>query len=136
MSGPFVDEPTYSWDRIRELPIFMTEGTGADPSLEGSREMAAWMPDRDFLFEYLEVDGDHMAWCRWSGNGCSSSSSNTGSPDAENQGRRIRLTLNGQETVDHTEPDLTIPQTGLVGLQIHGDGQTIVRSRAITIEEL
>ena len=40
MSGPFVDVTTYPFDRIRKLPIFMTEGTGATPSLEGSRAMA------------------------------------------------------------------------------------------------
>ena len=35
MSGPFVDEATYPFERIKRLPIFMTEGT-ATPSLEGS----------------------------------------------------------------------------------------------------
>jgi len=59
MSGPFVDESNYPFDRIRPIPIFMTEGTGATPSLAGSRRMAAWMKDRGFKFEYLEVDGDH-----------------------------------------------------------------------------
>ena len=52
------------------------------------------------------------------------------------EGRRIRLTLNGQQTVDYTEPDPSIPQTGLIGLQIHGDGKALARYRAITIEEL
>ena len=69
MSGPFVDEATYPFDRIRRLPIFMTEGTGATPSLEGSRVMARYMRERGFAFEYLEVDGNHgsmvpMAWPR------------------------------------------------------------------------
>jgi hypothetical protein len=70
MSGPFVDEPTYSWDRIRQLPILMTEGTGATPSLEGSRSMARYMREKSFpKFEYVEVDGDHggmvpMVWPR------------------------------------------------------------------------
>lgn len=69
MSGPFVDEPTYSFERIRQLPIFMTEGTGATPSLEGSRVMARYMREKGFVFEYLEVDGDHggmvpMVWPR------------------------------------------------------------------------
>ena len=53
MSGPFVDEATYPFDRIRRLPIFMTEGTGATPSLEGSRVMARYMRERGFAFEYL-----------------------------------------------------------------------------------
>ncbi len=67
MSGPFIDRETYPFDRIHDLPIFMTEGTGAEPSLAGSRALAAFMRAGDFDFEYLEVDGDHggmvpMAW--------------------------------------------------------------------------
>jgi poly(3-hydroxybutyrate) depolymerase len=69
MSGPFVDQATYPFDRIRRLPIFMTEGTGATPSLEGSRVLARYMRDGGFAFEYLEVDGNHgsmvpMVWPR------------------------------------------------------------------------
>lgn len=69
MSGPFVDAATYPFDRIRRLPIFMTEGTGATPSLEGSRALARYMRGGDFVFEYLEVDGNHgsmvpMVWPR------------------------------------------------------------------------
>lgn len=69
MSGPFVDQATYPFDRIRRLPIFMTEGTGATPSLEGSRVMARYMREGGFAFEYLEVDGNHgsmvpMVWPR------------------------------------------------------------------------
>jgi poly(3-hydroxybutyrate) depolymerase len=69
MSGPFVDAATYPFDRIRRLPIFMTEGTGATPSLEGSRALARHMREGDFVFEYLEVDGNHgsmvpMVWPR------------------------------------------------------------------------
>jgi predicted esterase len=69
MSGPFVDRETYPFDQIRRLPILMTEGTGADPSLEGSRAMARFMRDGDFDFEYVEVDGNHgsmvpMVWPR------------------------------------------------------------------------
>jgi hypothetical protein len=36
------------------------------------------------------------------------------------QGRRIQLWLNGVPTVDYTEPDETLEQKGLIGLQIHG----------------
>ena len=69
MSGPFVDQATYPFDRIKRLPIFMTEGTGAAPSLEGSRAMARYMREGGFAFEYLEVDGNHgsmvpMVWPR------------------------------------------------------------------------
>jgi poly(3-hydroxybutyrate) depolymerase len=59
MSGPFVDEANYPWDRIRKMPIFMTEGTGATPSVAGSRALRDWMKARDFNLEYMEVDADH-----------------------------------------------------------------------------
>ena len=36
------------------------------------------------------------------------------------EGPRIRLFLNGVQTVDYTEKDETIPQSGIIGLQIHG----------------
>lgn len=67
MSGPFVEAKTYPFDRIRPLPIFMTEGTGATPSLAGSRALAKFLRDQKFDFQYLEVDGNHggmvpMVW--------------------------------------------------------------------------
>lgn len=69
MSGPFIDAETYPFDLIRDLPIFVTEGTGAEPSLEGSRALDRFMSQGDFEFEYLEVDGNHgsmvpMVWPR------------------------------------------------------------------------
>jgi predicted peptidase len=67
MSGPFVDAESYPFDRIRNLPLFVTEGTGAAPSLAGSRALAKFMGAGGFDFEYVEVDGDHgsmvpMVW--------------------------------------------------------------------------
>ena len=67
MSGPFIDKESYPFDRIRHLPIFMTEGTGATPSLAGSRALAEFMRAGRFDFDYLEVDGNHgsmvpMVW--------------------------------------------------------------------------
>ena len=35
------------------------------------------------------------------------------------EGRRVRLWLNGVQTVDYTEPDESLEQTGVIGLQIH-----------------
>jgi len=69
MSGPFVDQTVYPFDRIKRLAIFMTEGTGATPSLEGSRALARHLRQGGFAFEYLEVDGNHgsmvpMVWPR------------------------------------------------------------------------
>ncbi|GAB3335422.1 DUF1080 domain-containing protein [Larkinella ripae] len=52
---------------------------------------------------------------------------------AEN--RRIRLYLNGKQTIDYTEPDATIPQTGLIGLQIHGGGKALVYYKDLMLEE-
>ena len=59
MSGPFVQESTYPWERVRRMPIFMSEGTRAPASLAGSREMRDWMKEQGFKLEYQEVDGDH-----------------------------------------------------------------------------
>lgn len=52
------------------------------------------------------------------------------------EGRRIRLRLNGKETVDYTEEDLTIPQTGLIAFQIHGGGKAEVHYKDIILKEL
>jgi hypothetical protein len=52
------------------------------------------------------------------------------------EGRRIRLTINGLQTVDYTEPDQTIPQFGLIGLQIHGGAIAQAFYKDIRIEEL
>lgn len=67
MSGPFIDATTYPFDQIRDVPILVTEGTGAEPSLEGSRALDRFMRAGDFEFRYLEVDGNHgsmvpMVW--------------------------------------------------------------------------
>ena len=52
------------------------------------------------------------------------------------EGKRIRLSINGQQTVDYTEPEGDIPQHGVLGLQVHGGGKTEVSYKDITIEEL
>ena len=52
------------------------------------------------------------------------------------EGRRIRLTLNGRQTVGYTEEDTSIPMSGLIALQIHGGGKAQVAYRNITIVEL
>lgn len=59
MSGPFVDEANYPWDRIRSMPVMMSEGTLALPSVKGSRLMRDWMLQQGFDFEYYEVKADH-----------------------------------------------------------------------------
>lgn len=52
------------------------------------------------------------------------------------EGRWIRIYLNGKQTVDYTEPDASIPQSGLIGLQVHGGGKVEAGYKNITITEL
>ncbi len=62
-------------------------------------------------------------------------------PDAWNEyevqavGKRIVLKLNGTVTVDYTEDDDAIEQTGLIGLQVHSGPPLEVRFRNIRIQE-
>lgn len=51
------------------------------------------------------------------------------------KGRHIQLFLNGVQTVDYTEEDTSIPQTGKIGLQIHGGANTTVWFKDISIVE-
>ncbi len=51
-------------------------------------------------------------------------------------GRRIQIYLNDRQTVDYTESDKSIPQTGLIGLQLHGGGNAEVAYKSIEISEL
>lgn len=51
------------------------------------------------------------------------------------EGRRIRLSINGVETANYTETDATIPQEGVIALQIHGKMVGAVRYRNIRIQE-
>lgn len=56
--------------------------------------------------------------------------------EVRSENRRIRLRLNGQQTIDYTEADPTIPQSGLIGLQIHGGGKAEVWYKYIVMQEL
>jgi hypothetical protein len=59
---------------------------------------------------------------------------------------RLRFKLEGSEgftiagvqfqRADYTETNGSLPQTGLIGLRIHGDGKALVRYRNIRIEEI
>jgi hypothetical protein len=51
-------------------------------------------------------------------------------------GPRIQITLNGEQTVDYVETNATLPQDGLIGLQIHGQCKAEVSFRNLTIETL
>jgi hypothetical protein len=52
------------------------------------------------------------------------------------QGRRVQLWVNGKPTVDYTEPDASLSQRGLIGLQIHGGGPTEAWYKDIAIREI
>ncbi len=52
------------------------------------------------------------------------------------QGKRIQLWINGQQTVDYTEPDDKIEQRGVIGLQIHGGGPGQAWYKDVRIKEL
>ena len=52
------------------------------------------------------------------------------------EGRHIQLWVNGVQTVDYTEPDETIVQSGYIAVQIHGGGKAEARYKDIVIEEL
>lgn len=52
------------------------------------------------------------------------------------EGRRIRLWINGLETIDYTEPDESIEQKGVIGLQVHGGVPMEVRYRNIVVRRL
>src|ERR1044071_5957501 len=51
-------------------------------------------------------------------------------------GKRIQTAINGVNMNDYTETDDSIPQYGLIGLQVHGGGATEAWYKDITIEVL
>ena len=52
------------------------------------------------------------------------------------EGKRIRIFLNGHQTVDFTETDEGIAEDGIIGLQIHSGPPTEACYRSIRIREL
>ncbi len=52
------------------------------------------------------------------------------------QGPRIQLFLNGIQTLDYTEPDASIPQSGIIAVQIHSGPPSEAWYRNIQIVEL
>ena len=49
------------------------------------------------------------------------------------EGRRIVAFINGEQTIDYTEPDTSIPQRGRIALQVHGGGKVQVWYRQVRI---
>lgn len=56
--------------------------------------------------------------------------------EIRSEGRRIRILLNGEQTVDYTEEDAAIPRSGRIALQVHGGGKAKVFYKDILLEEL
>lgn len=52
------------------------------------------------------------------------------------EGKRVRTAINGVDMIDYTEPDDSIPQFGLIGLQVHSGGPAVAFYKDITVEEL
>ena len=52
------------------------------------------------------------------------------------EGPHIQLWLNGQKTVDYTEPDASIPQEGVFGVQIHKGAASEAWYKEIQLREL
>jgi hypothetical protein len=52
------------------------------------------------------------------------------------EGPRVRMWLNGVQTVDYIEPDDSIPRDGIIALQIHSGPPTEAWYKDITIMEL
>ena len=52
------------------------------------------------------------------------------------EGRRVRLWLNGLQTVDYTELDPSVEDFGIIGLQIHRGEPSEAAYKEITIKEL
>jgi hypothetical protein len=50
--------------------------------------------------------------------------------------RHIKIFLNGEQTVDYIESDQSLPQSGLIGLQIHGGGKAEVYYKDLMLTEL
>ena len=52
------------------------------------------------------------------------------------EGPRIRIAVNGVETVDYTEADPAVSRRGMIALQIHGGMVGTIRYRNIVVSEL
>jgi len=53
--------------------------------------------------------------------------------EVRTQGQRIQIFLNGEQTVDYTEADKSIPQSGRIAFQIHGGGKAKVAYKDIVL---
>ena len=56
--------------------------------------------------------------------------------EVRTSGRRIQIFLNSVQTVDYTEQDRDVPQSGYIAFQLHGGGKTKVYYKDITLQRL
>ena len=56
--------------------------------------------------------------------------------EVRGEGAHLQIWLNGEQTVDYLESDATIPQFGLIALQIHGGSKAEVCFRNLRLREL
>ena len=56
--------------------------------------------------------------------------------EVRSENGRIRIKLNGKQTVDYTEPDANIPQSGRIAFQIHGGGKAEVSFKDVRLTQL
>lgn len=56
--------------------------------------------------------------------------------EVHSENGRIRIFLNGKQTVDYKETDPAIPQSGLIAFQIHGGGKAEVHFKNIILKPL
>jgi len=84
---------------------------------ESRRNKILAAPDKDAVAGVLNPDGwnDYRIRC---------------------EGKRVQLWLNGLQTVDYTEADANIPESGLIGLQVHSGPPMEIRYKDIQITEL
>ena len=59
MSGPFVTKDGYPWEQIKQMPIFISEGSRAGASLQSSRDLRDFAEQYGLNYQYKEVEGDH-----------------------------------------------------------------------------
>lgn len=52
------------------------------------------------------------------------------------EGKRVQIWLNGVLTVDYTETDDSIEQSGIIAVQIHGNATSLVQYKDLRIEDL
>ena len=52
------------------------------------------------------------------------------------EGPRIQTWINGVQGLDYTEQDPNVPSDGIIGIQIHGGGNTQVQVKDVTLDEL